>query len=72
MVVDVTPGTSFGYGTPRQLFRGSVFDSDVYHSAWDVHPDGSRFGMVRREGSETSQLVLVLNWIEELRGQGGT
>jgi Tol biopolymer transport system component len=47
-----------------QLLAGSGFDLSRDARRYDVHPDGQRFVMERRVGAE---LVLVLNWFEELR-----
>ena len=40
---------------------------DSANSAFDVHPDGERFVVVRSVGSEssTTQINVVLNWLEE-------
>jgi len=53
--------------------RSVLFDDKPYLSfhvgaAYDVHPDGRRFLMVRR-GSESPQVVVVLNWFDQLRGE---
>ena len=72
MVVEVTSGPTFGYGTPQLLFRGPEYATDVYHSMWDVVPGGERFVTIRREGIEDTELVLVLNWLEELKDQLGS
>jgi hypothetical protein len=37
---------------------------------YDVHPDGRRFLMIR-QGSSTRELVVVLNWFDQLRGGRG-
>ena len=34
-------------------------------SALDVHPDGNRFVMVK--GSATAEIIVVLNWVNELQ-----
>lgn len=51
--------------------REVLFDDDAYalsgtSAAYDVHPDGRRFLMIRR-GSEKLQVVVVLNWFDQLR-----
>ncbi len=33
--------------------------------AYDVHPDGRRFLMIRR-GAESREVVVVLNWFQQL------
>jgi serine/threonine-protein kinase len=51
------------------LFEGP-FATDTYHPNYDVAPDGSGFIMVRPV-DENRQLVMVVNWIEELRRRTG-
>ena len=51
--------------------RKVLFDDRPYVSwrigaAYDVHPDGERFVMVRR-GSERRDVIIVLNWLNQLR-----
>jgi len=41
------------------------------HAAYDVHPDGERFLMIRREG-EGGDLMLVYNWFEDLKQRMGS
>ena len=38
------------------------------HTNYDVHPDGDRFVMVG-VGEQPTELVVVLNWVEELQRQ---
>lgn len=66
MDVPVNRGTTFSYGTPELLFREPAYEVHQYHSVWGMSPDGRRFIMVRNEGTERSELVLVLNWVREL------
>ena len=53
--------------------RTVLFDDRPYVSyrigaAYDVHPDGNRFVMVRR-GSHGRDVIVVLNWIDQLRSR---
>jgi serine/threonine-protein kinase len=69
MAVDVDLGVAFRAGTPRPLF-GDVYDTDSGGRGipnYDVTPDGERFVMVRRDASAQGEVVVVLNWAEELR-----
>ena len=50
----------------RQLVFAGPFATDVYHPNYDVTPDGRGFVMIRPV-EENRQLVVVLNWSEELR-----
>jgi hypothetical protein len=57
---------------PRVISRKVLFDDRPYISwqggaVYDVHPSGERFVMVRR-GSEGSDVIVVLNWFDQLRG----
>ena len=47
------------------LFDGP-FATDVYHPNYDVAPDGQTFVMIRPV-ADSRQLVLVVNWLQELR-----
>jgi serine/threonine-protein kinase len=47
----------------RAAYNRSIPDAPFY----DVSPDGQRFLMTRRRGQASEQLVLVLNWFEELK-----
>ncbi len=58
-----TTGT-FRVDSVEPLFSGSAYEFSTTSRRYDVHPDGERFLMVRRRGDE---LILVHNWIEELR-----
>jgi serine/threonine-protein kinase len=74
MGVPVERGTTWAAGTPSKLF-----DAQYYFGAggpvprtYDVSPDGQRFLMIKdsRPAGDTSpppQLVVVQNWLEELK-----
>ncbi len=51
------------------LFNGP-FATDVYHPNYDVAPDGQTFVMVRPV-EDNRQVVLVVNWLQELRRRTG-
>ena len=42
------------------------YATDVYHANYDVAPDGRSFVMIRPV-EENRHVVMVVNWIEELR-----
>jgi serine/threonine-protein kinase len=66
----VTTGGAFGITGIEPLLSGAGYDLPTWDRGFDVHPDGGRFLMVRRQGDE---VVLVLNWLEELRAfMGGS
>ena len=72
MVVPVETGETFQRGTPRQLFSLDPYFQGP-NLSWDISPDGQRFVMVRRspaadEDAQPSQIIVVENWVEELKG----
>jgi Tol biopolymer transport system component len=69
MAVPITTTPTFSAGTPRVLFEGA-FRIDGPFRGYDVTPDGQRFLMVRevpQQPARVSQMVLVQNWLEELK-----
>jgi serine/threonine-protein kinase len=70
MVVDVAARPVFAAGRPRLLFTGDYVPAETTYPNYDVSPDGRRFLMVQRSAREhatPSQIVVVLNWHEELK-----
>jgi hypothetical protein len=51
------------------LFEGP-YTTDPFHPNYDVAPDGKSFVMVRPVEANR-QLVMVVNWIQELRRRTG-
>ena len=70
VAVPVSTSPSFRAGRGRVLFDDKPYLADEYGVAYDVHPDGRRFLMVRL-GSESPQVVVVLNWFAQLRAETG-
>ncbi|MBS1241112.1 MAG: protein kinase, partial [Gemmatimonadetes bacterium] len=72
MAARVTPGAGLDIGAPEVLFhvRDELLGVEaLYYTPWDVARDG-RFIMARLVGGDLSQtgaLVVVENWIEELK-----
>ena len=69
MAVPVTTTPAFSAGTPHLLFEGP-FRADGPARTYDVTHDGQRFLMVQevqRPPARVSQMVLVQNWVEELK-----
>jgi hypothetical protein len=62
--VDVSGGSLFDAGPPRELVRLPPF-TDYFATA----PDGSRFLVVKGDGEDRTarELHVVLNWMEELK-----
>ncbi len=70
MAVAISLNPSFTSGRPRPLFPfEGRFRPSGNTSAYDIHPDGSRFIMVTQEtpAPVPHQINVVLNWFEEFR-----
>jgi serine/threonine-protein kinase len=70
MSVPITAGTSFSPGRPARLLDASGYlGSGAQGSGrtFDVAPDGRKFLMLKQESGQSPELVVVLNWFEELR-----
>jgi serine/threonine-protein kinase len=71
--VDLTNG--FRADAPRVLFEGAYFDQGGGAPNYDVAPDGEHFVFVRAVGEDGggvgARLILVENFLEELRGLAG-
>jgi hypothetical protein len=64
--VDVRTEPTFSVGARRVLFDASDYERDVAgHVPFDITPDDERFVFIRQEGG-SRDLVVVLNWFEEL------
>jgi len=70
MVADVKIAPTFTAGKPRMLFEGPYW-SNIPLRGYDVAPDGRRFLMVESKeqppAPALAEMVLVLNWFEELK-----
>ncbi len=72
MVADIEAEQGFIPGTPRMLFRDPSLRVYHWHPMFDLDPDDRRLLMIREAGAELGQLILVLNWFEEIEeAQGG-
>lgn len=58
--------SAFTVGRREVLFDDRRYVAIPNGAGYDVHPDGSRFLMVRR-GSESHDVVVVLNWFDQPR-----
>ena len=71
----VVAQATFQRGEQRVLFTiGPEYTLSEHYTPFDISPDGQRFIMVRSVGSATDrgalrQLILVENWVEELRSK---
>jgi Tol biopolymer transport system component len=69
-VVDVRTDGGFMAGKPRLLFDRSGYVFGTPERCYDLSPDGQRFLMTKledRKPTPVTELVLVLNWFEELK-----
>jgi hypothetical protein len=69
MAVPVATVSSLTFGVPRILFQGQ-YQSVTAVRGYDVTPDGRRFLMVQqkeRPPIKATQMILVQNWLEELK-----
>ena len=70
MVVSIDSETRFKAGAPEVLFEGNFFRLGGLRS-YDVTPDGQRFVILSRDGTDTTKnvappsLVVVQNWLAE-------
>ena len=69
MAVPIRTEPAFEAGSPEELFTRSYAVS--FGRMYDIAPDGQRFLMMKpvetTEGGSRSDVVLVLNWFEELK-----
>jgi len=69
MAVDVQTETSFAAGNAEVVFEGR-YSEGPFGRTYDISPDGKRFLMIKESGSNetpSTELILVLNWLEELK-----
>ena len=68
MAADVTLGATFSAQPPHLLFSAPSMAADELHHAYAVSRDG-RFLMINGSASQTSELVMVFNWFDEMKGR---
>jgi serine/threonine-protein kinase len=70
MIVRAVGGReTFEMGPPQLLFDASNFAGDNYHAVYDLTPDDRQFVMIGSNESIREDIVLVFNWIEELKAK---
>jgi serine/threonine-protein kinase len=67
VAVSVQTGAAFNVGTRTELFT-DAYGNNPDHTDYAVHPSGTWFAM-RQANASGRDLVLVLNWFEELRAK---
>ncbi len=73
VAVEILAGPTFSRAEPRVLFSMRDYPSPVAnHANYDIGPDDQRFIMIQlEEGDIESDVVMVLNWFEELKAKVG-
>jgi serine/threonine protein kinase len=71
MVVPIKTEPVFSHEAAKILFRGT-FESSWPFDAWDIHPDGKQFLMIKPPATPSAatgapRINIVLNWLEELK-----
>jgi eukaryotic-like serine/threonine-protein kinase len=70
MAVDVTTQPAFSAGKPSVLFEDHYVLGASSPANYDVSADGQRFLMIKaKEEATPTQINVVLNWTEELKGR---
>ncbi len=69
MAVEVRLQPTFSTGNSQILFTTEEYQNNGYHTAFDVSPDDEQFVFVKT--TQSKDLVVVLNWFEELRARTG-
>jgi hypothetical protein len=67
MAARIAPVPALAVLSRDTLFEGP-YPTDPWHPNYDVAPDGKSFVMLRPV-EEHRRLIMVVNWIEELRGK---
>ncbi len=70
MSAPISTEREFRVGAAQPLFGGSYFVAGAagrIERAFDIAPDGQTFVMIRQSDQEISDMVLVLNWFDELK-----
>ena len=70
--VDITAGSSVRVGMPKRLVRPGYLMGGAANREYDVSLDGTRFLMFKEgtgadDAPEKPQIVVVQNWLEELK-----
>ena len=69
MAVEYEAQPTFSPGKPKERCEGPYVPTPRSFPDYDVSPDGQRFLMLKHaeEQQNTSQIIVVQNWIEELK-----
>ena len=69
MAADIQTAPTFSIGVRRELFEHS-YVGNVDHTNYDVHPETGEYVMIRGS-DEPTELIVTLNWFEELKERAG-
>jgi hypothetical protein len=70
MAVSLTTEPRFEVGKPRALFEAPFAASEAAYPNFDITRNGQSFIMVQSKvESAATQLVVVLNWFEDLKAR---
>ena len=69
IVARVRTDPTFEVVSRTPLFEVRAFEPAAPHANYDVSPDGEQFVMVHQ--GQLSRMILIQNWIEEVRARGG-
>jgi len=69
---EVLTSPTFMLGQHRILFSAADYYSHNYHPQYDITADDQRFVMLKTVTAGSYELVLVLNWFEELKEKVGS
>ncbi len=64
-----TDGESFDVEPQETLFDASEYLSDNYHATYDITPDGRHFVMIQALEIGGGDIILAINWLEELKAK---
>jgi serine/threonine-protein kinase len=70
MAVNIETEPRFVAGKPRMMFEAPYAESAAAYPNFDITPDGNRFIMIQNTlESAATRVVVVLNWLEELKAR---
>jgi len=67
IAVPVIPGPSFQIGAPSALFSAADFYLQPFHPQYAISRDGKGFLMRRRQAGTDFGVVVVFNFLDDLR-----
>jgi Tol biopolymer transport system component len=69
VAIEFAPGASFKVVSQQVLFDASGYLAEDFHAGYAVAPDDRTFYFIRPLPGPPPQMVLVRNWLRELRAQ---